>query len=145
MDTNPNMHVAIATLCVSYLMSKFNLNTIYYGMLYGVILQLLVWVNTKHFEFQFDSNINYYIYYILMLFGLSGIGFLSVVLIKKYTQPEYTLIKVINSCDIESFKFYIKEHPEFYDKNININAGDIKGRLNNIVYNTDIIYSHVFP
>src|SRR5687768_5626084 len=64
---NPNgasMHAAISTLLVSYLMKKFNLDTLYYGMIYGLIIQLIMVISNYDYTFN-TFTVNWYYLWLL--------------------------------------------------------------------------------
>ena len=65
MDTN-NMCMVMSTLIVSYLMDKFKFSTMYYGMIHGIILQLILYILSKNFD-TFDTTYVKYSLYLIIL------------------------------------------------------------------------------
>ena len=54
LDSN-NFAMVASTLIVSYLMQRFNFGTMYYGMIHGLTLQVILYFLAQKFE-MFDSH-----------------------------------------------------------------------------------------
>ncbi len=122
-----NINAAISTLVVSYLMKKFNLETVYYGMIYGLVIQLIMVISTYNYDFTFNW---YYLFLLPILVIMSYIGYYLINYIKKYQDKDYISITLYDEEKIQLYMKYITTQKKYYDQSIDINYGDFETQLN---------------
>lgn len=124
MKQENNIHAAISTLVVSYLMKKFNLDTLYYGMIYGLIIQLIMVISNYDY-----NNLTFNWYYLGVLpisMIMSYIVYYVVNYIKKREDKEYITLTIYDEDKIKLFMKYIDHQKQYYDQSVDMNYGDLE-------------------
>ncbi len=134
-----NTHNAISTLCVSYLMKKFNFDTLYYGIMHGLVLTVLSSLVTYDFSFDFSwtDYIYSYLYYAPILPILAAGIYYFAEYCKKYYQKDYVVIKICHESYLKNVITYIRLNPTFYDIFTNTNIGDLDKKSELLLYKHD--------
>lgn len=132
-----NTNVAISTLLVSYIMKTFQFDNLYYGMIYGLVSQILA-----SFTFQdiipwveniYNNMYNNIIYLpLLLIFVILGYYFKIYCFpyLKKRMQNEYMTINIYNDSHIQQVMQYITHNKQYYDNSVNLNIGDSDTKSN---------------
>jgi len=118
---NNSICIVISTLLVSYLMKKLNFEPTYYGMLHGLVLQLLMWITIANFDWINNISLWNIIYIAIIFVG----GYFMSAMLKKYLQNEYVTINIYSEADVNIFIQYIKFQSDYYNVSVDTNIGDI--------------------
>ena len=123
-----NINVAVSTLLVSYLMKKFSLDTVYYGMIYGLVIQLMMFATS--YDYHFDLSFNWYYLLVLPIVGLvSLIIYYLTIYIKKYCEKEYITMTIYDEEKIQLFMKYVTQQKQYYNQAVDINYGNLESQL----------------
>lgn len=118
-----NMCMMASTLISSYAMNKFGVNMLYYGMVHGFILQILMWFLVKKFELDLS-----YLYYLIYIIPVACIALIVYYKWNRKVEEEVNRYLKINFCDadtIKNFNQYVKANKQHYQTDINTDSGDI--------------------
>lgn len=134
-----------ATLIVSYLLKKFQFDNMYYGMLYGLVMQLIVYTYDIDLRLLMNmtpdvTNHTSTMYYMMLIVTgcLIACGIMAV--IKYYNTYDYLKITVCEDNTIEYICNYIKDHKDYYNTKINVNFGDVQLKNDYLLYDKDNTY-----
>jgi len=125
-----NLCILIATISVSWVMDKFKLTTMYYGMVYGLMLQLLLWGTTQKFNDWIDLSYGWYFIYLIIICSICyGLYYYYDNHIESIKESEYLVIALQTPSKIETYLNYIKQFEQYYSTMINTNFGDKEKQL----------------
>lgn len=117
---NTATDASIATLLSTLLIKQLHLDNVYYGAIYSLIFSLFGYLSAN---FTFHSlaifwNTAFLIMVPLLLTGLSYLVYL-------FSKTKYAKINLYNPAQIKIFMDYVKQYPEFFDKQSDLDLGDI--------------------
>jgi SpoVK/Ycf46/Vps4 family AAA+-type ATPase len=121
-DVN-SMCMIVTTMIASYLMEKFNFGAMHYGMMHGLILQLISWILFKNFDI--DMSYIYYLIYVIPFICFSYIIYYVWNMRKTREQNNYITINFCDEDVLQNFILYVKQNKQYYEIMISTNAGDI--------------------
>ena len=124
MDTN-NMCMVMSTLIVSYLMDKFKFSTMYYGMIHGIILQLILYILSKNFDTFDTTYVKYSLYLIIIVVVPICLYYMRKSLYENIKKKDYLQINICTSGNIDIFTQYVTKNKKYFDVTINTNIGDL--------------------
>ena len=114
---------AISTLFVSYLMKKFGFDTLYYGLLHGLVLNGLTILFA--YNFSWFNDIYSYLFYLPFLPIIGIVIYYSITYYHNYTNKDYITINICHESYIKNVISYIRLNPTYYDIFTNTNIGDL--------------------
>lgn len=116
-----------ATIFVSYLMQKFQFSTMYYGMLYSLTSQAIVFILLLNYDWISIDNIYYYVYYISVIVVIVLIITMGIYLILNNidSKNDHIIINISDPDIIQKFTDYVKKNKKYYQLSVNMNVGDI--------------------
>ena len=133
-----NTNIAISTLLVSIIMKKFEFDTIYYGMIYTVVVQFISFVtaNPSNLYERIYDNSGYVLFFgVLLVLGYWFGPFITEIseqyfkqYLKRYFQQsiqQYTKICIYEDNCLDNFTKYIEYNSQYYDNTGNINVGSL--------------------
>lgn len=127
-NKDTNIEVAVTTIIVTFLMKKLNFDTMYYGMLYTIVLYIVNNNDLKNYTFLKDYIPNVYEldwYYCIYAFVISIVVYGIYKLYIYITTKEYAIINLYDSYKIDNFTLYVEKHQEYYKLIADKNYGDI--------------------
>ncbi len=127
-----SIDVAISTLLVSYLMKKFNLDNVYYGMVYGLVIQLVILL--LNYDYKLVTVNWYYLLGLPIVSLLVLISYKLLNYLKNYQNKNYIIISLYEEENVKLFLRYVKDHKQYYDQIIDFNYGDLDAQFN-LVHN----------
>ena len=136
-NDNSNTNIALATVFVSYAMKKLNIDMMYYGIFYGLVLNLLTNITYGSFLHPIDY-IYHNIYYLFVSIIIGALFFIFYPTIKNIVQfyftKTYVTININNNEQILLFTKYVSYNSKYYDNMVTINIGDIDKKMEMLLY-----------
>lgn len=116
-----NIVIPISTIIVTLIIHKFELSNIYYGVIYGCITQLLVWLLSVFMSIRFDYDILITIIKMLII----KIIFLCLIgiIYHYFFHQKYATITIYDKYELEIFNKYVKYNKKYFDIS-DISIGD---------------------
>lgn len=116
----------IATLLTTILMEKYKFQTMYYGMIHGLLLSMVPLMTLDYFNFFQSFDVHYLSYLVIL-----PIFYVMYWVINKYFTNDYLTINLYNRSHLIRFTKYITLQKEYYPEDINTEYGDIDSLLDN--------------
>lgn len=121
-----NIEVALTTILVSFLMKKFNFETVYYGMLYTVVLYLVNNFNINDYRFEFNAM---YIIYLIIIAIIAMMVKTILYFFDYKDKNKYLTVNIYRDIHIKTFINYVKANPKYYEHIVDVNYGNLNAKL----------------
>lgn len=112
-----NTPMIIATLLTTLLMDKFKFQTMYYGMIHGLLISIISMVSLNYLEYDYAIMFNKFDVSYLLYVLIIPIFYAIYWKIKGYYKEEYLTINIYSSNYINIFNRYIALNNEYYQQN----------------------------
>lgn len=118
----------LATISVTWIMKKFNLDTMYYGLIYGLMTQLFMWFLLQKYDWIDLSFLSYLTYSPFIIIPFIGFYYYWNYR-KKSVSSNHLVINFQTQHHMELFLAYVKYNKQYYETSINMNVGDREKQL----------------
>lgn len=117
-----SVETAISTILTGYLVKKLNLDNMYYGFAYTLVLSMSGWIFMNANQLKTITLVNYF----MPIYVIIGVGVLYAVYryLWKSKSLDYIYINVYDEEQIDVFMNYINMYPEFFSHCCDVNVGD---------------------
>lgn len=117
----------IGTLATSHIVQYFNLNNVYYGIVFAAVIQVIEYFKTSNHEnlkMLFTDNWYIAIFSLLMYILYLNKEYFSFIYDKIVGNKEYISISLYRTEDISLLNNYMDIFSEFFDNTYSVNYGD---------------------
>ena len=117
----------IGTLATSHIVQYFNLNNVYYGIVFAAVIQVIEYFKTSNHEnlkMLFTDNWYIAIFSLLTYILYLNKEYFSFIYDKIVGNKEYISISLYRTEDISLLNNYMDIFPEFFDNTYSVNYGD---------------------
>lgn len=119
----------IATLITTYLIKKFKMDNMHYGIIFSLVLGSIVYFKNDFKPFDIlpklnNIELNWLPYILLSIVGIYGMYYIWKNYINKWWNSQYMIINVYTNAGISNISKYLKYFPNNVDKNYQLMYGD---------------------
>ncbi|CAF0750083.1 unnamed protein product [Didymodactylos carnosus] len=115
---------SLATLATTLIIQKFQMNSCYYGLFYGLMIALVGYIIENQINISSFNLLSISLLFVFVLIFV--VGLLCLFGLKKYFDKcsKSVYINIYDENEINKFRSYMDYNPDYYEKEYNLDVGD---------------------